>query len=309
MFPQSCKAWYDDFISRDLIKTLVYESVTMVVRRLIFEVCSNCGKKIVDDEIAVLVDEHNDLLFCDDACVHEYFEADINNLEIEHMKMRAVDDIPVKDFGKYEHFLQLVLNEPDEIWEGEAREEEAPLNYYIGEFFHDKEPVYYVAVAYSNETKPSFVYMHFPTNQLALVEKYRKGELVFDGAHETELQLEDDEMTDGNIAIELYNDMLENRSEVDIDAEDFASYSDLKLATVEKPEEIWKRIDDLGNTFVIYISHHTKNSESLAYVVVAVEDEIVGGAVPIFGFPTLDQKLLDRFRTGELVFKGSEDQF
>src|SRR5208282_2020772 len=98
----------------------------MVVRRLIFEVCANCSKKIVDDEVAVLVDEHNDLVFCDDNCVHEYFEAEINNLEMEHIKLRGDKDIPVKDFVKYEHFLSMVLNEPDEIWEGEAREDEAP---------------------------------------------------------------------------------------------------------------------------------------------------------------------------------------
>jgi hypothetical protein len=285
------------------------KAMTMVVRRLIFEVCANCSKKIVDDEAAVLVDEHNDLVFCDDNCVHEYFEAEINNLEMEHIKFRSDTDIPLKDFSKYEHFLSMVLNEPDEIWEGEAREEDAPLSFYIGEFFHEKERVYYVAVVYATDEKPSFVYMHFPTTDLALVEKYRRGELVFDEAQETELQLEDDEVTEGNIAIELYNEMLENRSEVDIDPEDFGSYGELKLATVEKPEEIWKRIDDSGNTFVIYIAHHQRESEEMAYVVVAVEDELVGGAVPIFGFPTLDQKLLDRFRVGELIFKSSEDRF
>lgn len=279
----------------------------MVVRRLIFEVCANCSKKIIDDEAAVLVDEHNDLLFCDDNCVHEYFESEINTFETEHLKLRAQTDIPLKDFPKYEKFLAMVLNEPDEIWEIEAGEEESPVCIYIGEFFHEAEHIFYVAAVYRHDDKPSFVYMHFPTNTISLVEKYRRGELIFDDAHETELQLDDDEVTEGSIAIELYNEMLENRSDVDIDPEDFGSYSELKLATVEKPDEIWRRIDDSGNTFVIYISHHQKENETLAYVVVAVEDEIVGGAIPIFGFPTIDQKLLDRFRVGELIKKESED--
>src|ERR1700683_1514658 len=110
----------------------------MVVRRLIFEVCSNCGKKIVDDEVAILVDEHNDLIYCDDHCVHEYFETEINALETEHLKLRSDKDLSLKESGTFEHFLPMVLNEPDEIWEVDTAEDEAPLTFYIGEFFHEK---------------------------------------------------------------------------------------------------------------------------------------------------------------------------
>jgi len=295
----------------------------MVVRRLIFEVCANCGNKIVDDEVAVLVDEHNDLLFCNDPCVHEYFENEINSFEVEHLKARSPQDIPVKDFSKYEKFLGMVLSEPDEIWEDFTEPSESPVGIYIGEFFHENEHIYYIAVAYRHDEKPSFVYMHFPTHDLKLVEKYRRGELIYDDAREAEIQLDDDEVTESNIAIDLYNEMLENRSEVDIDPEDFGSYSELKLVTVERPDEIWRRIDDSGNTFIIYISHQKTDrhlqgdtarhgpqgaeSETFAYVVVAVEDEIVGGAIPVFGFPTLDQKLLDRFRVGELIKREGDD--
>src|ERR1700677_4630560 len=110
----------------------------MVVRRLIFETCSNCGKKIMDDEAAILVDEHNDLIFCDDNCVQEYFETEIASLEKEHYKMRGEKDISPKTFHAYEHFLEMVLSEPDEIWEVDTGQDQAPLSFYIGEFFHEK---------------------------------------------------------------------------------------------------------------------------------------------------------------------------
>jgi hypothetical protein len=277
-----------------------------VGRRLIFEVCANCGKKILDDEKAMLIDDHNDLIFCDDQCLREHFEEEIEHLESEHIKLRSENDIPLKDFKNYEEFLPMLLNEPDEIWQIDTTETEDGLSFFIGEFFHEKEHIFYVAAAYRTEERPAFVYMHFPTRDRLLVEKYRRGELVYDG-EEIDDALDDDELTEGNIAIEIYNEMLENRSDIDIDAEDFGAYADLKLATVDKPEEIWRRIDDSGNTFVIYIAHYQRDSEDVAYVVVAVEDELTDSAVPIFGFPTLDQKLLDRFRTGEMIFKASEN--
>ena len=274
-------------------------------RRLIFEVCANCGKKIVDDEKALLVDDHNDLIFCDEGCLHEYFEEEVEQLENELAKLRSENDIRSKDYKNYEQFLPMVLNEPDEIWEVETTEEEAGLNFYIGEFFHEKEHIFYIAAAYRVDDNPAFVYLHFPTRDRNLVEKYRRGELVFDG--ESEEEDFDDEVTETNIAIELYNEMLENRSEVDIDPDDFSAYADLKLPTVDRPEEIWRRIDDSGNTFIIYISHFQREAEQVAFVVVAVEDELTDSAVPIFGFPTLDQKLLDRFRQGEMIFKAGEN--
>ena len=114
-------------------------------------------------------------------------------------------------------------------------------------------------------------------------------------------------MGEDNVGYEIYAEMLENRSEIDIDVEDFGAYDLFKLPTVEEPEEVWRRIDESGNTFLIYISHHQRDQETIAYLVVAFEDDISESAIPLFGFPTLDQKLLDRFRTGEAVFKSSDD--
>jgi hypothetical protein len=272
-----------------------------LVRRLIFEVCANCGGKIVDDEKAVLVDEHNDLIFCSDQCLRENFEDEIEALEDEYIAARTSEDIPVSEFGKLEHFLPLLLNEPDEVWEVLRLGDEPPLCFLIGEFLHADEHIYYVAAVYFDYNKPVFVYMHFPTRDPKLVEKYRRDNLVYDSNENDELQLIDDVITEDNIAFNLYEEMLENRSSTDIEVEDFNEYNDLKLPTVEAPAEVWRLVDDEGTTFLIFIAHYQKEAENISYIVVAIEDELTDNTLPVFGFPTADTKLVDRFRKGEII--------
>src|SRR5687767_8904250 len=113
--------------------------------RLIFETCSNCGKKITDEETSLLVDDHNNLIFCSEGCLKENFENEIEQLEEEYLRFRSSTDIPLADFPKYEHLLTVLLNDPEEVWEVESFGDEPPLSFFIGEFLHEKEQVFYVA--------------------------------------------------------------------------------------------------------------------------------------------------------------------
>ncbi|MDZ4677848.1 MAG: hypothetical protein SGI74_10115 [Oligoflexia bacterium] len=281
-----------------------------MVRRLIFETCSNCGKKITDDELAILVDEHNDLIFCSEKCIHENFEEEIEALEDQYIAARTPDDIKFPEFRKYEHFLKILLNEPDEVWEVDTSEDEPPMCFLIGEFLHEKDRVFYVAAVYYDFNKPVFVYMHFPTRDEKLIEKYRRDNLVFDATENDDLDILDDVITEENIAFQLYEEMLLHRSSTDIDTEDFSQFNDLKLSTVEKPSEVWRLVDDEGVTFLIYMASYQKDNENVTYIVVAIEDELTQATFPIFGFPTVDLKLVDRFRKGEMfVLKSSGSEF
>ncbi len=277
-------------------------------RRLIFEVCANCGKKIIDDEAAVLIDENNDLLFCNDGCLRENFEEEINKQESEHLSLRSKVDIKPSEFKNFDQYLPLLLNDPDEIWEPEILEQREPTQFVIGEFLHEKEKIYYIASIYPSDGKPAFVYIHFPTRDVNLVQKYRRGQLVYD-SFENEVDEEDKvgNLSDDHIAIGLYTELIENHSESDIDIEDYPNYTDLRIPTLDKPQEVWKQIDDEGNTFLVFIAHHPREPEEVAYVVVAIEDELTSDIIPVFSFPTLDQKLLDRFRTGEQIQRDKDE--
>lgn len=277
-------------------------------RRLIFEICANCGNKIVDDEAAILVDDDNDLIYCNEGCIREYFESDIERIEEEHLKQRTPKDIPVAEFTKFENYLQPLLGEPDEIWEVDVKEEQPPLGFFIGEFLDKEAPLFYIAAVYLSGEKAVFVYSHFPTRDLELVQKYRRDELIYDSSESEENLESQDDVDEDNPGIDLFEEMLENRSESDIDPEEFHTYGELKKATMETPEEVWRRIDDAGNSLLIFIAHHVKGAETIAYVVVGLEEDVNEQVMPLFGFPTLDQKMVDRFRGGELVFSADDEE-
>ena len=84
---------------------------------LLFEICSNCGKKIEDEETALVIDSHNEMIFCSEVCLRENFEIEISRLQTEHLAQRRTTDILPKDFIEFESYLKLVLTEPDEVWE------------------------------------------------------------------------------------------------------------------------------------------------------------------------------------------------
>ena len=52
--------------------------------------------------------------------------------------------------------------------------------FYIKNFSNDKKTLYHVALCYLTDDIPSFVYLHFPTRDKDIVEKYKRGELVYD---------------------------------------------------------------------------------------------------------------------------------
>jgi hypothetical protein len=275
------------------------------VKSLLFEICSNCGIKIEDEERALVLDPHNEVIFCGEACLKENFESEIDRLQREHLARRSDKDIPPAHFSKYQSYLELVLTEPDEVWEQATDEDAPPVSFFIGEYLHEEAPVFYIAGAYYAEEKPAFVYIHFPTNDVELVQIYRSGTLVYDGLENQSDEIF--EISEDSEAFELYREMIDHRSDTDVDLDEFSHFDELKLKTVDKPDEIWKRIDDSGNTFIIFIAHFTREQEPVAYVVVTMDDEISDTTIPLFGFPTTDQKLLDRFRVGEKVLTEGDE--
>jgi hypothetical protein len=245
-----------------------------------------------------LIDSDNDLLFCKDECVKEYFEETITKLQNQYLGVRLKADIPLEKLKDYENYLQLVLNDPDEVWEVEVEDDDDPVFNYIGEFLTDHEHVFYVAQAYVADGEPSFVYIHFPTTQPLLVATYRQGRLIYDSSGEKS-SVPDMEMNENNIAFEFYQEMLENRSANDIDPEDFDEYQELKVKTIESPSEVWEVTDPDAVTFLVFIASFNMNNEIIFYVVIAINDELSENMIPVFGFPTIDPKLVERFRKGE----------
>jgi len=257
---------------------------------------SRSSRKKVHDPI--VIDENAGLIFENEEELYAHFANEIQFLEKEFFSIRKDDDIREFEFNEYDDQLEKLLDDPDEVWEDRETLTGPRMFIYIRTF---ESGVQHVAACYLTESTPSFVYLHFPTRDGDLVEKYRRGQLVFQRSHsdihpgaiDGDALHEGDELADG-----LYKAMLLLRSDKDIAENEFQTYAECREATLEEADEIWRSSDSLGNVLVSFIKEFGEDDE-FSYIVVTVEDTPSGSHALLFSFPTRDKGLVDRYRHGE----------
>jgi hypothetical protein len=257
---------------------------------------SRSSRKRIEEPI--VIDESNGLIFASEDELYVHFEKEIQILEREFFELRDENDIEEPKFAKYDEQLEIVLDDPDEVWEDSTTLPGQRMFLYIRQFGND---VFHVAACYLTQSTPSFVYLHFPTNDEHLVDHYRRGQMAFQrsnadipvGAIDGDALFEADEL-----AVGLYKAMLLLRSEKDIPEDRFHEYGDYREETLEEADEIWRSSDSLGNVLVSFIKEFGEDDE-FTYVVVTVEDAPSGSHALLFSFPSHDKGLVDRYRHGE----------
>lgn len=253
----------------------------------------------------IVIDPDNDLIFDSEEALYSHFENEITALEESFFNWRRESDIPEGDFLNFEDRLERTLESPDEIWRNNNELIDDSVTIYIKVFEKpDTEDVdYYVAVTYLTDDLPSFIYLHFPTNDMDLVERYRSGELVFSRAllDVPEGAIDGDALSEADeFAIGHYEAMMLLRSDNDIKEEEFRDFAEYREESVEDADEIWRRADSLGNVLVTFIKDYTdEEEEELWYLAVTLEDTPSNSHVLMFSFPTNDVHLVDRYRQGE----------
>lgn len=253
-------------------------------------------KKPIDP---IIIDEAQGLVFSSEQELYHHFEKEIQVLEKEFFSLRKSDDIEELEFTKYDAQLERLLDDPDEVWEDTGTLGTQRMFIYIRQFDKD---IYHVAACYLTESTPSFVYLHFPSKDEALVQSYRRGDLVFQrSATDAPIgSLDGDALHEGDeLAAGLYKAMLLLRSEKDIGENEFHQYADYREETLEDADEIWRSGDSLGNVLVSFIKEFNNEKEDIFYVVVTVEDAPSNSHALLFSFPTRDKGLVDRYRHGE----------
>lgn len=253
----------------------------------------------------IVIDESRGLVFQSEDELYDHFLPQIHSLEKEFFLNRATNDIPEKDFAQYEELLNHVLDDPDEIWEDATTIHGFKVYAYVGHYTSGTESIYYVALTYRTNDTPSFVFLHFPSMDLTLVDRFRRGTLIYDRVmKEVEAgAVEGDALSEGDdLAVGLYRAMLTLRSEKDIAEEDFRDYESLRESTIEEPDEIWRTNDLAGNILVTFIKQFHDEAEAakdVHYIVVTIEDTPSSSHALLFSFPTHDEGLVGRYRHGE----------
>lgn len=265
------------------------------------------GKEIIDNNKSnIVIDENQKWVFPSEKEMLLFFKKEINLLENEFNSLRSEEDIDIKNFCKYEKYLNLTIDNPQEIWNDKNSIEGFNLYIYISSFEQkDNSILYYIVIAHIFKEVPTFIYLHFPTNDKKIVDNYRRGEWIFNKKF-SDIEfgmLEGDALSDGDeMAMGLFQAMLKLRSEKDLSYEKFNQYGKLREETIENADEIWKNNDLDGNIFVNFIKEfHDEgpDNKSVFYVVVTQEETSSNVHLLLFSFPTADITLLERYRYGE----------
>jgi hypothetical protein len=258
---------------------------------------SLASKKIKkkDDGInePIVIDRAKNLVFENEDRVYEHFGVEITTLEKEYENLKNENDIGDDAVEDFEEALSLVFEDPDEVWIDKERFENIPIYTYIREL----EDIWYVALAYVDGNVPTFIFLHFPTQDETLLNAFKRTERVYSreqGGAEADALSEGDELAQG-----LYKAMLTVRAESDIPEDKFSEYLQYRDATVEDADEIWRSSDLQGNVLVTFIKDFQSETEDFLYITITLEDNFSETHYVLFSFPTKDKNLVDRYRHGE----------
>lgn len=262
-----------------------------------------------DDTEAFIIDVDKGLSFSSEEEVYHHFAKQIDELRDDLHANRKETDIPLESIGHFSNYFHQTLSQPDEVWEDSQRFEEFGVNTYISRFDSENHAngLFYIAVTYVTQGQPTFIFLHFPTSELDLVEHFRRGKLIYERIRDASALEATDALAEGEeLAIGLHKAMLTLRADNDIPEEDFDDYLRFRDDTLELPDEIWKNEDLQGNVLVNFIKEYSTDEDTVYYVVVTVEEAVSESHYLLFSFPTRDVSLVDRYRHGEEL---STEQF
>ncbi len=259
----------------------------------------------------IVIDAPKGLVFADEDELFNHFSRDIEALEKKFFAQKKDTDIHVEEYSKFEKYLPKLLADPQEIWLDPKSLDGKEVNNFIGSFeekskSNNGEKFFYVAQVYVTNETPSFVYLHFPTRDQDLVERYRTGEIVYDRSkRDAPLGASDgDALSEGEpLAEGLYQAMIKVRSDSDFEEDEFPTFFDLREETIEEPDEIWRSRDAYGIILVNFIKEFRGTDENgegeMYYIAVTQEDPSTESHMLLFSFPTNDKSLVERYRHGE----------
>jgi hypothetical protein len=232
-----------------------------------------------------------------------FFAPQIEKLEKEFQKHKAKITTPEVSAENIEAELEITLDQPSEIWHDSTTFSEFPVFIFVRPI--DRLLAFQVAVTYvSSEDEPTFIFLHFLTPSLEFLEHYRRGDLVYDRTVDevSFACLEGDSLSEGDpLGLGLFLSMLKLRTANDIRHDQFIPLGqELREATIENADEIWRSSSVQNNQLVTFIRHFPDHEMgNLYYLAVTQEDPGSSVHTLLFSFPTNDEQLVDRYRHGE----------
>ncbi|MFP5518729.1 MAG: peptidase [Bdellovibrionia bacterium] len=262
-------------------------------------------KKSPNDKDLIIIDEAQGLIFENEDAMFGYFNPYIEKLEEYYQKNRTAEDFSDEEQAGLNQWLEATLDEPDEVFMDEKTFADLPIFHFLKHIQDGENHFTYIASAYVtlDDQYPTFVIIHFPSRDPKVIKAFKIGDVVFDEKIQ-KVQVgavEGDGLSEGDpLAAGLYLSMVKLRSEKDIAEDEFAKFAELREDAIENADEIWRKVDSLGNVLVTFIKEYPDHeSGDLSYIVITQEDEGSNVHSLLYSFPTIDKSLADRYRQGE----------
>lgn len=281
--------------------------------------CENCRKKVENVAEIHFVEENSDRGFCSEKCIMEFYRPYMIALEEEEYNFRKNCQIENEDDHSHitanEHYLDLALTSPLEIWHFENDFEQSFYTH-IFKLSEDGEDIFFILICAYIDGGPSFVFYRLATKYKSLVDKYRR-DTKFDkelpensadsvenssGKVEVEIPTEVIEMLESKKS-QMLAEMMINRSSGDIQFELFHKYDSYLDQTIQNPDEVYENEDDEGDEIYTYIRSFKQGDIPFFYVVICYLHQIGDGkesaVLPIIGFPSIDEMLYPKYAIGK----------
>jgi len=252
------------------------------------------------NKTSIVLDESKGLVFDSEEEAAAHFSKYIRELEEELLSVRSENDIPLDEFDKYDQCLADTLNDPDEIWRDSTTFDDFELSIYVADFEAEDIPFTYIVIAFMGSSGKSFVFLHFPTIEEEVAEKFRRGHKQYEKGINFSAEMEVDALSSGDeFATGLFEAMLTLRNDRDIPQEEFDDFQRYREETIEEAEEIWRKTDSQGHILVNFIKEFDDPEGDFYYIVVSLEEQFSESHYILFSFPTNDSGLVSRYRQGE----------
>lgn len=279
--------------------------------------CVQCTREINDPAKALFVEEENGRVFCSEKCIVEFFSPEITRLEEKYFNLlRRSHDFSGDEREKLSYLRWNALEHPDEIWC--EKTVSGDLRYtLIGEYEHEGDDpqaasikVWCVCITLLLRGEPSFLYLAFVSRDPELVNEFKIGEKITlekpaqdkkttaSAASESEEEPEEKIPYDGLATPwtreeTLIAETVQERTSDDIQYEDFSKYDHCVEATLQAPDEVWRR-----DSHYHFLKRYANDPLPYWYVIVAKETEQDDQLEIVDAFPTRDENLASKFRVG-----------
>lgn len=283
--------------------------------------CCQCKKIVPSTDDLLFVESDSTLGFCSEPCIENFYSPLVEYFEQEEKKWRGSNDLLEEDILEVvgrPAFMDKLLKKPHEIWVQEDVGG-SPVYSFIRSFTDKKYGDFHLmCLCFTYDYGPSFIISASATKSAKLLENYRWGEKVedltpfYDQISSTETPVESIEI-DEHVMMLLENKkshylalLIEERSPADIPIESFMLYEDYFDKTMMAPDEIYRHLDDEGDTIYTYIKAHDREGVSFYYFIIC--SRVKEGAdlnsdalYPILSFPSVDGEMYKLYQKGELI--------